>query len=293
MPLWHDSFNSPDKYFATGAAKDVPMPIDSRSNEVRVIRGSMIAQRYGIGGKPWTLAPGRNNQKAWALDEYFKSIGRANSPALASDLLGHEDAAATYFSIGAPYIALASDWLPISTNWTALMYMAVERNFGNLAEMYAMVVAVADYGIRPVMIDSLMVSNVHCGDEAWPFVDKIPLDRGCDPSILLDRKQFPLPIFLHYCQSYVHPDIKPPQSWTQFSKYAVPDEILACPVDGGTRSSNGKSAVLGADGLLPEPNIHSVAHNVMELRNIFSYCFATRGTNQAARDYRAWYCEQH
>jgi hypothetical protein len=73
--------------------------------------------------------------------------------------------AGTWFSIGAPYLALASDWLPISTNWTALMPMAVERNFGNLAEMYAMVIAVADYGIRPVMIDSMMISNTNVGDE--------------------------------------------------------------------------------------------------------------------------------
>jgi hypothetical protein len=36
----------------------------------------------------------------------------------------------------------------------------VERNFGNLAEMYAMVIAVADLGIRPARVDNLMVSNV-------------------------------------------------------------------------------------------------------------------------------------
>jgi hypothetical protein len=43
--------------------------------------------------------------------------------------------------------------------------MAVQRSFGNLAEMYAMVVAVADYGIRPVVIDNLMVSDVHAPGE--------------------------------------------------------------------------------------------------------------------------------
>jgi hypothetical protein len=32
-----------------------------------------------------------------------------------------------YYSIGAPYIALASDWLPIATNWTNLMPMAVRK----------------------------------------------------------------------------------------------------------------------------------------------------------------------
>ena len=117
----------------------------------------MVAQRYGIGGKPWTSAPGRNGQKDWDLAQYFTSVGRPRSPALAKDILGSEGKAAVFFSIGAPYIALAGDWLPIATNWTGLMPMAVERNFGNLAEMYAMVIAVADYGIRPKMIDNMMV----------------------------------------------------------------------------------------------------------------------------------------
>ena len=102
----------------------------------------MIAQRYGIGGKPWTSAPGRNGQLAWKLRDYFTSIGRPDSPANAPDL--NERSADAFYSIGAPYIALAQDWLPIATNWTGLMPMAVARSFGNLAEMYAMVIAVAD-----------------------------------------------------------------------------------------------------------------------------------------------------
>ena len=273
------------------------MPTDPITGKVRLVKGSMIAQRYGIGGKPWTLSPGRNNQKTWALDEYFISIGRPNSPALASDLLGHEDRAGDFFSIGAPYFALASDWLPISTSWTSLMYMTVERNFGNLAEMYAMVIAVADYGIRPAMLDSLMVSNVDAGDEGWPWIDQLPNDRACDPHLLTEN--YPLPTFLHYCQSYVHPDLDSSQG-SLFSKYQVPDEILACPsgsqtVEGGMDENRKKhnkkgNMVLDIDGLLPEPNVHTIAKNKIAQRNIFAHCFATRGTNQAARDYRLWFC---
>jgi hypothetical protein len=101
---------------------------------VKVAKGTMVAQRYGIGGAPWTKRQsGRNGQKAWGLKEYFTAFGRPNSPALAPDL--DESRATNFFSIGAPYIALASDWLPIASNWTGLMPMAVERNFGNLAEM--------------------------------------------------------------------------------------------------------------------------------------------------------------
>ena len=267
------------------------MPKDPITNEVRIVKGSMIAQRYGIGGKPWTKAPGRNGQKTWALEEYFASIGRKNSPALASDL--DENRAGDFYSIGAPYIALASDWLPIATNWTSLMYMAVERNFGNLAEMYACSIAVADYGIRPAMIDSLMVSNVDAGGEGWPWVEKLPLDRGCDPDIL--KEDFPLPVFLHYCQGYRHPDIFPNEGGL-FSKYQVPDKILNCPNNDNEKSSSKKKGgkmQLNSDGFLPEPDISSVASNKKDLRNIFAHCFATRGTNQAARDYRSWYCVKH
>lgn len=299
-PLWHDSFSHPDKYIVTGGATKTPMPRDAQGR-VRITKGSMIAQRYGIGGKPWTLEPGRNNQKAWRLDEYFKSIGRPDSPALASDLLGHENRAADFYSIGAPYFALASDWLPIATSWTNLMYMSVERNFGNLAEMYAMIIAVADYGIRPVMLDSLMVSNVDAGGEGWPWVDKLPMDRGCDPLILHDG--FQLPTFLHYCQTYNHPDLGPNEG-AQFSKYQVPDEILSCPDDeedveadvssGGSKKMNKKNSAmfLDQDGFLQEPDIHTIASDIKGLRNIFAHCFSTRGTNQAARDYRTWFCDE-
>ena len=279
--MWHDSFDSPDKFFATGAARKTPLPVDSKGR-VRITKGSMIAQRYGIGGKPWTMGSGRNGQKDWRLDTYFQSIGRPDSPALALDLLGHPEHADTFYSIGAPYIALASDWLPIATNWTGLMYMSVERNFGNLAEMYAMIIAVADVGIRPVMIDSLMISNVRVDNEAWPWIDVIPMDKGCDPELMSDSKR-PLPTFLHYCQTYRHPLIAEDAGF-KFSKYAVPDE----------KSKKSKSGMfLNKDGFLPEPDIHSVATTKEDLRNIFSHCFATRGTNKAARDYRRWYCEEH
>ena len=185
-PLWHDSFDADDATFASGAAKTTPMPRPLKPK-------TMIAQRYGIGGKPWTSAPGRNGQLAWKLRDYFTSIGRPDSPASAPDL--NERSADAFYSIGAPYVALASDWLPIATNWTGLMPMAVARNFGNLAEMYAMVIAVADLGIRPATVDSLMVSNVGAGGEGWPFVDRLPPERACDPT-LLDDEAHRLPFFL-------------------------------------------------------------------------------------------------
>ena len=310
-PLWHDSFDSDKQFLATGAARQTPTP------RAPLARGQMIAQRYGIGGKPWTSAPGRNGQKTWNLGEYFRSINRARSPALAKDL--DERSAANFFSIGAPYIALAADWLPIATNWTGLMPMAVERNFGNLAEMYAMVIAVADYGIRPKMVDSLMVSDVGAGGEGWPWVDGLPMDRGCNPATLTDE-QYQLPTFLHYCQSYEIQALKKAAiaegvggqgkkgnegtdargAFWLFSKYQVPDEILHCPAgseaaDGAEERApkrrGGKNMKL-VDGFLPEPPFDVKATTRAELRHTFAHCTATRKTNQAARDYRKWFCSK-
>jgi hypothetical protein len=296
-PLWHDSFDDPNKYICSGTACKVPMP-------KAITKGVMVAQKYGIGGSPWRRGEGRNGQKAWGLKEYLTSIGRPHSPALDTDL--NENTAGTYYSFGAPYIALASDWLPIATNWTNLMPMAVERNFGNLAEMYACSIAVADYGIRPVLIDSMMVSNVDADGEGWPWIDDIPMDRGCDPTVLTQTNpQYRLPTFLHYCQTYRVQDFEAGNTGEapnfKYSKYAVPDEILHCPagskaLEGGeskpAKKGNDGGMRLAADGFLPEPPTAVDSRgSKKELRNIFMNCVSTRATNQAARDYRRWFCE--
>ena len=73
--------------------------------------------------------------RKWSI----KAFMPASSPAHAFN----PSSASRYFSIGAPYIALAADWIPIASNWTSLMAPALERNHGNLAEMYAFSLAVA------------------------------------------------------------------------------------------------------------------------------------------------------
>lgn len=170
----------------------------------------------------------------------------------------------------------------------------------------------ADYGIRPVLIDSLMVSNVEASGEGWPWIDKLPIDRGCDPTVLTQKTpEYPLPTFLHYCQGYWLKEFKGVKSNSgtipnaQYSKYQVPDEILQCPkgskaLEGGESKMNDKSdkkrksggMVLNEEGFLPEPpNSIDAKGSLIELRHIFSNCVATRATNQAARDFRKWFCE--
>ena len=178
-----------------------------------------------------------------------------------------------------------------------------------------MVIAVADLGIRPSVVDSLMVSNVDAGGEGWAWVDGLPMDRGCDPATLAGDA--PLPTFLHYCQSYEIAQLKAAAlaegvggrgpngnegtdergAFWLFSKYQVPDEILHCPAadggaaaDGAPASKKKKNMKLDALGFLPEPPHDLEATTTKELRHIFSHCVATRQTNQAARDYRRWFC---
>lgn len=115
----------------------------------------------------------------------------------------------------------------------------------------------------------------------------------------------PLPTFLHYCQRYEH-TAKPPydeSAWI-FSKYQVPDAILQCPAgeenleDGAPpRKKAGRLRMrLDDAGFLPEPPTTVDAHLLSggsgraKLRNMFSFCAATRLTNLAARDYRRWFC---
>lgn len=190
------------------------------------------------------------------------------------------------------------------------MPMAVARNFGNLAEMYAMVLAAADLGLRPSRVDHLMVSNVDARGEGWPWVDALPMDQGCNPAIFNEARQ-PLPVFLHYCQRYEIESLKaaalsssgPAGADWMFSKYQVPDAILACPAGSQGAADSGAGAQpagkshpkkfkmrLTAEGLLPEPPATVVASNLKELRNVFSHCTATRATNRAALDYRRWFC---
>jgi hypothetical protein len=49
--------------------------------------------------------------------------------------------------------------------------------------------------------------------------------------------------------------------------------------------------LVGAEQLLPEPqqDLRAAARKP-NLRNIFAHCAATRATNQAAKDYRRWFC---
>ena len=67
----------------------------------------------------------------------------------------------------------------------------------------------------------MQVSNVGANDEGWPWVDQIPKERACDPTVLTDSS-LKMPHFLHYCQHYVIDELKDrPEGGSLFSKYQV------------------------------------------------------------------------
>ena len=90
-------------------------------------------------------------------------------------------------------------------------------------------------------------------------------------------------------------------------RYQVPDEILDCPLGVDKTASHQQDQqhsmqktkkkkktknlkLVGNDRLLPEPPDNLTTVTRSDLRNIFAHCAATRATNQAARDYRRWFC---
>ena len=197
----------------------------------------------------------------------------------------------------------ARDAVPLAKAWLRAVPDVHAQYPYLLAEMYGYSMAAANLSLPHAQVHHLMVSNVGAGGEGWPFVDRLPPERACDPT-LLDDEAHRLPFFLHYCQRYEHVD-KPPYADTAwiFSKYQVPDEILQCPAGSASledapraakkQGGDRKRMKLADDGFLPEPPVAvDYPESTKTKRNVFSFCIATRRTNLAARDYRRWFCEQ-
>ena len=91
----------------------------------------MIAQRYGIGGKPWTSAPAATASSPGSCATISRRSAGRTARERAWTL--NERSADAFYSIGAPYVALASDWLPARRTGRASCPWPSRRNFGNLA----------------------------------------------------------------------------------------------------------------------------------------------------------------
>ena len=101
----------------------------------------------------------------------------------------------------------------ISLKWVEFVPKVHKEYPYLLAEMYAYCMAAAHLDLPHQLVDHLMISNVNCGGEGWPFVDALKQNTGeenvCETMMtgsvdLLNSPQsaIPLPTVIHFCQRY-------------------------------------------------------------------------------------------
>lgn len=121
--------------------------------------------------------------------------------------------AAKHYPVGPPYIGTARDMYQISLKWVEFVPKVHKEYPYLLAEMYAYCMAAAHLDLPHQLVDHLMISNVNCGGEGWPFVDALKQNTGeenvCETMMtgsvdLLNSPQsaIPLPTVIHFCQRY-------------------------------------------------------------------------------------------
>jgi hypothetical protein len=170
----------------------------------KVKRGTPFAQTYGLGTQ-------------WQKFDLDKIAG-PDSPA--KDVQREEGS--LYYPVGPPYIGTVHDMYQIALKWSEFVPKVHAQYPYLLAEMYAFCIAAAHLKLRFQLIDSLMASNPGTGGEAWPLVDKIPLEEMCDFARHPDNSKYALPSVVHMCQRYCVGE-----EWF-FGKRRIPHDIYDC-----------------------------------------------------------------
>eukprot|EP00814_Leptocylindrus_danicus_P022403 CAMPEP_0116016990 /NCGR_PEP_ID=MMETSP0321-20121206/7793_1 /TAXON_ID=163516 /ORGANISM="Leptocylindrus danicus var. danicus, Strain B650" /LENGTH=367 /DNA_ID=CAMNT_0003487121 /DNA_START=119 /DNA_END=1222 /DNA_ORIENTATION=+ len=181
----------------------------------KVEHGTPFGQHYGL-GVGW---------KKFNADEI---TGDPNSNA--KKVGQHE--ASKHYPVGPPYIGTARDMYQIARKWVEFVPKVHKEYPYLLAEMYAYCMAAAHLNLPHQVVDHLMISNVNCGGEAWPFVDALRQNTGqenvCETMMTgsvdyLNSPQstIPLPTVIHFCQRYTIGD-------TFFGKRKSPHDFFTC-----------------------------------------------------------------
>merc|ERR1740139_1420442 len=168
-----------------------------------VEHGSPFAQRYGFGGQ-------------W-LRQDLSYVVEHDSPALNVTKKEAEIA----YPAGPPYIATLRDMFKIAVKWTEYVPRVHTKNPSLMAEMYAYSIGAAHEKLPHQLIQSLMISDSHVGDEGWPLIDNVPGKDICRFAIHSNHSQNPMPNVLHYCQRYMVGD------WF-FAKRSFPLNFFTC-----------------------------------------------------------------
>jgi len=123
-----------------------------------------------------------------------------------------------FYPVGPPYIATAKDFYNIAVKWTEFAPRVHEQYPHLLAEMFAYSLSIGHLQLPHQTVQSLMISDIYCGGEAWDFIDNIKEQDICT---LSRHEQYVLPSVLHYCQRYIVKDF-------MFTKRRVAKDFFTC-----------------------------------------------------------------
>ena len=149
----------------------------------KVVHGTPISQHYGLGAQ-------------WTEFDLTTITGTGDSPAAK---VSNSDAS-NFYPVGPPYLMTGRDALSIARKWSEFVRPTNKEYPHLLGEMYAFCIASAHLGLRHVLVDSLMVSNVDAWNaEGWGMIEDIGRSDICDVDKYGDKA---LPNVLHFCQVY-------------------------------------------------------------------------------------------
>jgi hypothetical protein len=168
--------------------------------------------------------------------------------------------------------------------WWELMKPVYAQDKGDIqADMYAYVLAAAHHKMKHVRLNNYMVSCVDCGEEGWPWIDKMK-KMSCEKPIIPEG--FQRPSFLHAASHFkacTEGDTHPYEAvkcngdsdmWN-FHKGHVPSQILEC-----------DQPLLQS----PPDELFDAQTSQKGRRSAFMVCALTYTVNRAALEYKRKFC---
>ena len=300
-----------------------PVRIAHDQNESLVASpGHPVAQGYAIG--PFSVY-------SEVCNDFFG--GNASTEGCQREAAKDKTYQWRYYSIGAPYLLSAGDWRALAPLWSELtppVWKAARKrgHGGLLADMYAFSMAAAHLGMRFTRLESFMISDPHMAPvkhdrdvwsdavEGWELVDgpiisaaegtaghlTHPCRNPRHTPIRSRDPKAPLPVLLHFCQSYRVPVDESDGivrsgalNWRNFgwSKYRAQDKTnLECsaPLLMEPWAPNDGIDVLAADRNDRRAAAPGLRANPVEGRESLLMCQAILFFNEAARAYKQRLC---
>jgi len=246
--------------------------------------GRPLAQFYGIGD-------------AWIRWPLTRKLCATTHPRLC-DVTSSE--AWSYYSVGAPYMVLGRDALPLISLWAELTPLVFSRfarrkENGLLADMFAWSMASCSLGMPNTRLDHFMVSNPSSYGEGWPWVERLhtsilqaseqgiaaveesarSVGDACYRRAAVDDVPL-LPTFIHYCQRYLRSEGGSAADGELFSKYRLSRLRLDCSTP---------------DLPMPPAETYRDARSKRDVRIAFMLCNIIPGFNSALNEFKRRWCD--